>query len=177
MDPVRFDRWTRGLVAAPHARRRLLAALAGGLVAGSILGTPPTAQAKHHHKKPCTGGATPCGKGCCAADDHCVQGTCYCAASDGAATRAAAACTPWPGCASHRDIDGPCGAGVLGPCLCQRSLDATLACVTLDAPVCDCAHDADCRDGYVCVAGVEGCGGGNACVPTGDPFCLPGGAI
>jgi hypothetical protein len=76
---------------------------------------------------------------------------------------------------ARRDVDQPCGYGDLGPCFCQRTVAREDVCVSLTAPGCGCTQDADCKDGYVCVAGVEGCGGGNACVPTGDPFCLPGG--
>ena len=172
MDSARFDRLVRTLVAAPRSRRGFLVALAGGLAMPALV-APSVAEAKHHHKKACTGGAVRCGKGCCAADDHCVNGTCYCAPSAGAEARAASACTPMPACAAHREVDQPCGYGDLGPCFCQRTVAREGVCVYLDLPICGCTQDADCKDGYVCVPDVPGCG--NACLLAGAPFCLPGG--
>ena len=75
MNPTRFDRWTR-MLPQTGTRRAALAAL---VVLPALIGRSD-AQAKHHHKKACTGGAVRCGKSCCAADDRCVQGTCYCGA-------------------------------------------------------------------------------------------------
>ena len=193
MDPTRFDHLARALV-HPVSRRRALAGLLGGLAAGPALLTPPAAQAKHHHKKACTGGAIRCGKGCCAADDACVGGTCYCAASARARARArpAANCTPMPNCidvdpdapptpcvCGAGDDGTPCGGDLGGVCQCVTTTASTPTCALLAANtifcLLTCTTDADCDfPGFVCIPPPPGgpCAGDrNVCVPAGPGNC------
>jgi hypothetical protein len=180
MNPVRFDRWTR-MLPSSGSRRVALAAL---VALPALVGTSG-AQAKHH-KKACTGGAVRCGKGCCAADDRCVRGTCYC--GTGARGRAGVDCTPMPSCATVTDGSVPCdcaagtegvacGGPIASACQCVTTVEGAPACIPLDPQAYSCLHcvdDAGCVPDSVCVAPEQGTGcnnGGNACFPTRPFFC------
>src|SRR5689334_14928272 len=185
MDPARFDALVRAL-RTPASRRVALRHLAGLAVLPALLDGAAAAATQKPHKVKCRHGATRCGKGCCAADDRCVHGTCYCGMA--ARARVAVGCTPMPSCADVGDGSVPCDCaagteGVLcgGPfasaCQCVTTVEGAPACIPLDpqAYSClQCVDDAGCLSGSVCVAPKQGTvcpTGGNACFPTRPLFC------
>ena len=155
MDPRRFDRLTRTLIAARAPRRALLGVVAGLLSVGALGGEAVDAKRHHHHHKTCKNGKTRCGNACvdtdtnpnncgacgraCATDETCTNGT----------------CTSTQIC-------------LLADAFCQNS---SQCCPSQSQRICDVAVNASNSDRTCCGITNASCGAPNADGDDTAPFC------